>query len=224
MTAPREPTAKLPSPRLWACAPAAETGVRTGLGCTAAFSAPTQPGLSSGRSGERGAAKRAPNLDQELPRAAKEAPDLVEGQRVLALDVGQRRIGVAVSDVTGTLAVTAGVIQRKGLSRDLEAIRGLVARHGARIVVVGLPLSLSGGLGPQAQTVLAFVEVLRAGVAVPVDTWDERYTSVEAERALRAQGLKPRRVRQRIDEVAAAGILQEYLDAQGGAVDGSDTT
>ena len=133
---------------------------------------------------------------------------------VLALDVGERRIGLAVSGPSGVLASSAGVLRRKGLRRDLAALDGVVRQHGATIVVVGLPLSLSGGLGPQAHSVLGFVEQLRASLPVPVETWDERFSSIEAEEVLRAQGTRPRQIRARIDEVAAASILQGYLDGR----------
>lgn len=132
--------------------------------------------------------------------------------RVLALDVGERRIGIAVTE--GTVASTAGVIQRKGIARDLEMVRGIVERHRADWIVVGLPLSLSGNIGPQAQVTLEFVEALKLVSTVPVETFDERYSSADAEATLRAQGVKGRRIRQRVDEVAAATILQGWLDAR----------
>ena len=140
---------------------------------------------------------------------------MTEQRRMLALDVGERRIGVAVSD--GMVASTAGVIYRKGTERDLEAIRNLVQRHEAGRVVVGLPLSLSGEIGPQARVTLEFVDALREALAVPVETFDERYTSADAEATLRAQGVKVRKIRERVDEVAAATILQGWLEARQGS-------
>ena len=134
--------------------------------------------------------------------------------RVLALDVGDRRIGLALSDLSGSLARTAGVVVRRGPRKDVEAVQETVRREGAIQVVVGLPLSLSGSVGPQAQSVLGFVERLREVLSVPVDTWDERYSTVEAEAILRGQGVKSRKIRERVDEVAAATILQTYLDAR----------
>lgn len=134
--------------------------------------------------------------------------------RVLALDVGSRRIGLALSDPSRTLASTAGVIIRRGPRIDIQALRDTVHQVGATRVVVGLPLSLSGGVGPQAQSVLDLVERLKRALQVPVDTWDERYSSVEAEAILRGQGVRSRKIRARVDEVAAATILQGYLDAR----------
>jgi putative Holliday junction resolvase len=124
---------------------------------------------------------------------------------------------LAVSDPTRFLASTAGWIDRRGPRQDLDAIRESVRRHGAVLLVVGLPLSLSGATGPQAQSTLVFVEALRASLEIPIETWDERYTSVEAESILRAQGKRRNQPRGRVDEVAAASILQEYLDAHQGA-------
>jgi len=132
--------------------------------------------------------------------------------RVLALDVGARRIGIAVSD--GMVASTAGVIHRKGMARDLDTLRGLIDRHDAARIVVGLPLSLSGEIGPQARVTLEFVDALKEALTVPVETFDERYTSAEAEATLRAQGVKARKIRARVDEFAAATILQGWLDAR----------
>jgi putative Holliday junction resolvase len=138
---------------------------------------------------------------------------------VIGLDLGEKRIGVALSE--GVLAATAGVIHRKGSRRDAEAVRALVERHGAERVIVGLPLTLSGHIGPQASATLEFVELLRGALAVPVETFDERYSSAEAEGVLRGQGEKGKdtraqreRLRSRVDEVAAAGILQGWLDAR----------
>ena len=135
--------------------------------------------------------------------------------RVLALDVGSKRIGVAVSDPTGFLARSLTVIERRGLRSDIEMIAKLLRQEGAERVVVGLPLSLSGDVGPQALAVLEFKEALDKALDVSVETWDERFSTVGAQEALRAQGVRARKQRGRIDAAAAAVILQGYLDAQG---------
>lgn len=132
--------------------------------------------------------------------------------RVLALDVGSKRIGVAASDPTGTVARPVTVVRRRGRSADLDAIAALARSEGSELVVVGLPLSLSGSEGPQAGVVRHFIAALEAVLPVPLTTWDERYTTVEATAVLRAQGVKPERIKERVDAVAAALILQEYLD------------
>jgi putative holliday junction resolvase len=134
--------------------------------------------------------------------------------RVLALDLGTRRIGVAVSDATGTLASPHDVVTRSAeRARDHARIRELVSETGATRVIVGLPLSLDGGVGPAARQVLDEVDELRATTDVPVETYDERLTTVTAERHLREQGRKGRSRRQVIDKAAAAVLLQAWLDA-----------
>lgn len=135
--------------------------------------------------------------------------------RVLALDVGSKRIGVAISDPTGFLASPLTVIERRDLRSDFERIAKLLRQEGAERVVVGLPLSLSGDVGPQALVVLEFKEALEKALDVSVETWDERFSTVGAQEALRAQGVRARKQRERIDAAAAAFILQGYLDAQG---------
>lgn len=132
--------------------------------------------------------------------------------RALALDVGNRRIGVAASDPTGTVARPVTVIRRHNLDADTAAVVAAVRSEGAEVVVVGLPLSLSGAEGPQAALVRRFVADLRPVVDVPVVLRDERYTTVEATAVLRAQGVRPELIKDRVDAVAAALILQEYLD------------
>jgi putative Holliday junction resolvase len=134
--------------------------------------------------------------------------------RTLALDLGSRRIGVAVSDPTGLLASSRPLITRTNLAADLDRIAQAVATEEAQQVLVGLPYTLEGEVGPQAKQTLFFVERLRERLAVPVLTWDERYTTVQAAAALRAQGVRARKQRNRIDSAAAAVLLQHYLDTE----------
>ena len=132
--------------------------------------------------------------------------------RHLGLDVGDNRIGVALSDETATLASGLDTIRRAGPRKDLRAIADLVKEHGVAEVVVGLPRKLDGSLGPQAQKVIAFMEALRPVVKVPVVPWDERFTSVVATQAL-IEGERSRRERKAlVDKVSAILILQNYLD------------
>lgn len=131
---------------------------------------------------------------------------------ILALDVGLARIGVAVSDATETLATPRGMIRRTSATRALDAIARAIAETRAELVVVGLPLSLDGSVGPQAQAVQAFTDRLRRCVDTPIVLWDERYSTLEAADALRAAGVRPERARARLDAAAAAVILQNYLD------------
>ncbi|HUZ44167.1 MAG TPA: Holliday junction resolvase RuvX [Acidimicrobiales bacterium] len=141
--------------------------------------------------------------------------------RALGVDLGARRIGLALSDPGGILASPAGVIERgsdHGVDHDALARR--VAETGTEVVVVGLPLSLSGAEGPAARAVRAEVEEIRARVGVPVEVRDERFSTVVATRSLRqAAGGKAVKARRRrtgvVDSAAAAVFLQSWLDSRG---------
>jgi UPF0755 protein len=132
--------------------------------------------------------------------------------RYLGLDVGDRFIGVALSDETATLATGLPTLRRVGPRKDVRAIVDLVRRNDAVEIVVGLPRRLDGGLGPQAQKVLAFMEDLRPAAKVPLVPWDERFTSVVAEQALIEGDVSRRDRKSLVDKVAAILILQNYLD------------
>jgi putative Holliday junction resolvase len=133
--------------------------------------------------------------------------------RALGLDLGSKRIGVATSDRGGTLASPLTVVQRSGDEAvDHRRIRALVEEEEVDVVVVGLPLSLDGGLGPAAQAALAETERLASVVGVPVESYDERLTTVSADALMgRMRAEARRRV---IDKVAAAVMLQAWLDAR----------
>jgi putative Holliday junction resolvase len=137
--------------------------------------------------------------------------------RVLALDVGERRIGVAVSDPGGSLARPLRALERGSRQEDSAAIVALVAEHDIELVVVGRPLNLDGTEGPQARRVARYAEALAAHLPVGVVLWDERYTTTEAEDILRHGRTKKQRRRARaagqVDAIAAAVILQGYLDS-----------
>ncbi|MCY4527903.1 MAG: Holliday junction resolvase RuvX [Chloroflexi bacterium] len=135
--------------------------------------------------------------------------------RTLALDVGDKRIGVAISDPMGILASPLTAIERTSDSRAIDAILEIADEQEAGEIVVGLPVSLSGGYSEQTKSVAAFVLKLEARSPVPVKTADERYSTVEAERLLSQSNPKRVRSRGEIDAAAAAVILQSYLDAQG---------
>lgn len=133
--------------------------------------------------------------------------------RVLALDVGERRVGVAVSDPLGLLARPVTVITRRSRQEDYCTIEELVAEYEASRVVVGHPLSMDGQVGPQAQRVERYAAGLAEKLSVPVVLWDERLSTAEAEQLMRESGETSRQIRGRVDAVAAAVILQSYLDA-----------
>lgn len=132
--------------------------------------------------------------------------------RFLAIDPGERRLGIAVSDPTGIIAVPVEVIERTGWAKDLARLRRLVELYQITEVVVGRPLTAAGTVGPQARAAARFAERLRAALTVPVTEVDERYTTVAAERSLREGGARRQRRRSRRDAVAAALILQPLLD------------
>ncbi len=132
--------------------------------------------------------------------------------RILGLDVGEVRIGVAISDPLGIIAQPREVIRCTSPERDIEAIGAIVEATGAVRIVVGMPLNQNGVPGPQAEKVLAFIERLRGALGLEIVTQDERFSTAAAKRALIAANVS-RKVRKKvIDKVAAQHILQTYLD------------
>jgi putative Holliday junction resolvase len=132
--------------------------------------------------------------------------------RVLGLDLGDARIGVAISDDERRLAVPLGTIHT-GAPADVKAIAALVGEHDVTLVVVGHPLLLSGEAGERAHHAERFAEALRGFLGVPVLLHDERLSTVEADRALRATGASGRERRRTVDRSAATVILQSWLDS-----------
>ena len=135
--------------------------------------------------------------------------------RVLGLDLGDARIGVAISDSERKLAVPLGTVPT-GAPQDLKAIRKLVEENDVTAVVVGHPISMSGAHGPRARQAEEFAGALRSFVGIPVELHDERLSTVEADRALREAGASGRERKRAVDRSAAAIILQGWLDRVGG--------
>jgi putative Holliday junction resolvase len=134
---------------------------------------------------------------------------------VLGIDLGSKRIGVAVSDRTGTIASPLTVIQRSGsVARDHQVIAALVVEEEAAAVVVGLPLNMNGTEGPAAKAAVAEAAALATVVGVPVHTSDERRTTVTADRAMMEAGMRAPARRKVVDKIAAAVLLQHWLDGQ----------
>lgn len=133
--------------------------------------------------------------------------------RSLGLDIGDKRIGVAISDPEEILASPLATITRDDDDKAIDAILELVAEYGAQRIVVGLPYSLDGNIGRQASKVMAFVEKLSGCTEVNVETQDERLSSVAAKRLLVEAGTKKHKARLQLDAAAAAFILQGYLDS-----------
>ena len=123
--------------------------------------------------------------------------------KVVALDFGAARTGVAVSDATGTLARPVGIVEKAGTPAGLDRLVAVVGEHEAELVLVGLPLTLRGERGEQARATEAFVEALRTRLAIPVETYDERFTTTLAQQT---GGRAPE------DAVAAAHLLQGWLE------------
>lgn len=139
--------------------------------------------------------------------------------RFLGLDVGDKRIGVALSDEMALIASPRETLERKGTKKDVAYLLDLATREGVSEILVGMPFSLDGTAGPQAEKVARFVEALRASAAVPVTTWDERLSTVVAERAMIEADVSRAKRRGALDRVAAALILQSYLDSRRANVD-----
>ena len=133
--------------------------------------------------------------------------------RLLGLDVGDKRIGVALSDPTGALASPLTTLERRSKKRDATAVMELARQHEAEGIVMGMPVSLDGAHHAQARRTQSFYTALYAVSFLPATTWDERFSTYEAEQLLRESGVKPSRERGRVDAAAAAIILQRYLDA-----------
>ncbi len=133
--------------------------------------------------------------------------------RMLALDYGSKRIGVALSDELGITAQGLTTITRKGRPRDMERISRLVEEHGVEVVVIGYPVRLDGTEGIQCEKVSRYAEILRSHLSIPVIKWDESFSTKEAETILIEADMKRRKRREVVDKVAATIILQGYLNS-----------
>ena len=134
--------------------------------------------------------------------------------RILAVDLGERRIGLALSDPLGLTAQGLPTAARRNKREDLNFVESLVRRHDVSRVLIGHPLNMDGSEGPQARKARAFAEALskRVSSSVTVELWDERLTSVEAEVMLDPSTMGESRRRGRVDQLAATILLQSYLD------------
>jgi putative Holliday junction resolvase len=135
--------------------------------------------------------------------------------RILGLDIGDVLIGVAVSDPSRIIAQGLDSIRRVSLKKDVETIKNLINEYETDKVVAGLPKTLSGEIGIQAQKVLAFIESLQKAVDVPIVTWDERLTTVSANKVLIKADVSRKKRKQVADKLSAILILQGYLDSHG---------
>lgn len=132
--------------------------------------------------------------------------------RFIALDIGDVRIGVATCDSLEITASPAGTIHRvNNLKKDIASTAAIIVEQEADAIVAGLPLSLDGSAGPQAEKVLGFIRALRRAVDIPVVTWDESLSSVEADELMISRGVSRQKRRVMIDQMAAVLILEGYL-------------
>ena len=141
--------------------------------------------------------------------------------RILALDHGTKRIGVAVSDETRTIAQPLEYIPAEPFADFLARLRQLIREKEIELILVGLPRNMDGSYGPAAQKVEAFVAVLRNAITMPVKTWDERLTSSQANRLLIEGRVRRDRRKEKVDQMAAAILLQSYLDGSSNRPPGS---
>ena len=133
-------------------------------------------------------------------------------RRILGLDVGDKTIGVAVSDGLGLTAQSVVTIRRQNINKDIAALKELIDEYEAVEIVVGLPKNMDGSLGPQSEKVLAFVEKLKKVFPLPVELYDERLSTAQALKALIAADLSRAKRKKIIDKMDAQVILQGYLD------------
>ncbi len=139
------------------------------------------------------------------------------GAKVLSLDLGAVRIGVAVSDELGSMAHPRGTLAAKPRPAFLDALKGIVRDEEVTRIIVGLPLDMRGTEGEAARRARDMAQAIADATACDVELFDERLTTVEAQRALTASGVRGKKARARIDEAAAVAILQAWLDTKGGA-------
>lgn len=132
--------------------------------------------------------------------------------RILGIDVGSKRIGLAISDPLGITAQGLANIEREKAGDVIEALRDIVEKKEIKEIVVGLPLNMNGSYGPQAKEAASFADALKAKLGVPVKLWDERLSTLEAKRIMIAGGASRNKRKRNIDKLAAQLILQSYLN------------
>ncbi|MDY6856682.1 MAG: Holliday junction resolvase RuvX [Thermodesulfobacteriota bacterium] len=134
--------------------------------------------------------------------------------KIMGLDVGSRTIGVAVSDDMGWTAQGVLTIARKNLDKDIEELKKLTDQYKVLEIVVGLPKRMDGTIGKQAEEVLDLAETIRNSLNIPVKTWDERFSTIAAQKTLLEGDVSRKKRKKVIDKIAAVFILQGYLDSK----------
>ena len=173
------------------------------------------PAWTARRSGGKGAAEATPLADPEQPRGPAGARARAGRERpgLLALDVSKRALGVAGADAGWRLATPLTTIRRRRFAQDLERLRVIIRERAAGALVLGWPLNMDGSEGPRAQAVRAFAESLDAALGLPILFWDERLTTFAAEEAAERAGLRGKKRAEMLDALAAAALLQDFLNA-----------
>lgn len=133
--------------------------------------------------------------------------------RIICLDIGNKTIGVAVSDPLGFTAQGITTIHRKNIKEDINNIIDLCNNYNAEKILSGFPKNMNGTVGPQAEKVIAFCDKLKKHIDIPIEYWDERLTTVSANRAMLEADLSRKKRKQIVDKLAAVFILQSYLDS-----------
>jgi putative holliday junction resolvase len=164
--------------------------------------------------------KAASSESQDRAPSQNETPTARPVGRVLGLDVGARRIGIAVSDPLGITAQGLDTLQRKNKRHDFERLRQVISEYEVKEIVVGLPLRMSGAEGIQSDKMRLFAEDLRKRFRLPVHLWDERLTSAEANRLLRETDLSIEKRGKAVDRMAAVLILQGWMEQRVAAASG----
>ncbi len=134
--------------------------------------------------------------------------------RILGIDFGTKRIGVAVSDPLGFTAQGLQTIEVQNKQKTMEALAKICAEYGVNEIVVGLPVNMNGSMGPKAKETIEWIEKLQTQFSIPIKTWDERLTSLQADKLMIQQGLSREKQKQQSDRLAATLILQAYLESK----------
>ena len=152
--------------------------------------------------------------NRQVPSDQTVAPP-AHAKRILGLDVGSKRIGLAISDPLGITAQGLETLQRQNKRLDFAQLEQVIREHRVAEIVIGLPLRMTGGEGIQAEKMQAFAEEIRRRFRLPVHLWDERLTSAQANRLLRETDMSIKRRGEVVDQMAAVLILQSWMDAKG---------
>lgn len=151
-----------------------------------------------------------------MPSHQTGAPEAGRSPRILGLDVGSKRIGLAISDPLGITAQGLETLQRQNKRSDFARLEAVIREYGVAMMVIGLPLRMTGVEGPQAEKMQSFADEIRRRFRLPVHLWDERLSSAQANRLLRETEMSIKRRGEVVDQMAAVLILQSWMDARGG--------